>query len=181
MNQQHPLFEGLRFKELVGMLKPTIHVDEFSSKMGDDDEIVVASFFVRDQQAAKDLVNWFEKGYDYIIDADMSPGEIKPNRFLVYVELKRRKSTGEKLQEMLDDFTTLTEYKSSDWVMRYDGEDYPFSVETFNRLVPTSPADYRQRKEEKLNEMRHASGLPVKQIYNREKDIQQLQNSAGIR
>ena len=54
------LYEGLGYKDLEGMMKPTIHIDEFSSKMGDDDEIVVASFFVRDQQAAKDLVNWFE-------------------------------------------------------------------------------------------------------------------------
>ena len=70
---------------MEGLLKPTIHVDEFSSKMGDDDEIIVASFFVRDKSAAKDLMNWFEKGYDFVIDSDMSPGEIKPNRYLVYV------------------------------------------------------------------------------------------------
>ena len=64
MNNNQPLFEGLEYKDLVGMMKPTIHVDEFASKMGDDDEIIVLSFFVRSKQAAKDLVNWFEKGYD---------------------------------------------------------------------------------------------------------------------
>jgi len=31
---------------------------------------------------------WFEKGYDFVVDADRSPGEIKPNRYLVYVELR---------------------------------------------------------------------------------------------
>jgi hypothetical protein len=81
----HNLNEGLEYKDLVGMMKPTIHIDEFSSKMGDDDEIVVASFYVRDKQAGQDLVDWFEKGYDFILDADMSPGEVKPNRYLVYV------------------------------------------------------------------------------------------------
>jgi hypothetical protein len=34
-----PLFESLGFKDLEGLMKPTIHVDEFSSKMGDDDDI----------------------------------------------------------------------------------------------------------------------------------------------
>ena len=66
LHQQSPaskfLTEGLRFKDLVGLVKPEIHVDEFASKMGDDDDIVVLSFYVRDQRAAVDLVNWFEKG-----------------------------------------------------------------------------------------------------------------------
>ena len=64
------LSESLSYKDLEGLMKPTIHVDEFSSKMGDDDDIIVVSFFVRDPQAAKDLMAWFEKGYDFVLDAD---------------------------------------------------------------------------------------------------------------
>ena len=86
------LVEGLEYKSLDGMLKPTLHIDEFSSKMGDDDDICVVSFYVTDEQAAKDLVAWFEKGYDFVLDADRSPGEISPNKYLVYIELKRRTS-----------------------------------------------------------------------------------------
>ena len=63
-NSHSPLLEGLQYRDLDGIMKPTVHVDEFSSKMGDDEDIIVLSFFVRDLQAAKDLVNWFEKGYD---------------------------------------------------------------------------------------------------------------------
>ena len=99
------LTEGLGYKDLAGMLKNTIYIDDFSSKMGDDDEIVVASFYVRDRQAAVDLVNWFEKGYDFVLDADMSPGEVKPNRYLVYIELKRRNYTADNLASLLDDFS----------------------------------------------------------------------------
>jgi hypothetical protein len=81
--QSNQLFEGLEYKDLVGMMKPTMHIDEFSSKMGDDDDIIVVSFFVRSKAAAADLMTWFEKGYDWVLDADVSPGEIKPGRFLV--------------------------------------------------------------------------------------------------
>ena len=174
------LHEGLDYKDLVGMMKPTIHIDEFSSKMGDDDEIVVASFFVRDRQAALDLVNWFEKGYDFILDADMSPGEIKPNRYLVYIEMKRRSTTGARLNEIVEDFNTLTEYAGNQWILHYNGKNYPWSTDTYNQLVPDSPNEYRARKEVELNEMRSASGLEVKQIYKRTADIKQLQNAAGV-
>ena len=107
------LFESLSFKDLDGLLKPTIHVDEFSSKMGDDDDIIVVSFFVRDAQAAKDLMMWFEKGYDFVLDADRSPGEIRPGRYLVYVELRRRSTAGGNVEQLLDDLNTLTEFEDS--------------------------------------------------------------------
>lgn len=174
------LKEGLDYKDLEGMMKPTIHIDEFSSKMGDDDEIVVASFFVRDRQAAEDLVNWFEKGYDFVLDADMSPGEIKPNRYLVYIEMKRRSTTGARLNEIVEDFNTLTEYAGDQWILHYKDKNYPWSVETYNKLVPDSPAEYRARKEAGLNEMRTASGIPTVDVYKRTSDIKKLQNAAGV-
>ena len=42
------LSEGLEYRDLVGVMKPTLHVDEFASKMGDDDDVIVISFFVRE-------------------------------------------------------------------------------------------------------------------------------------
>lgn len=178
---QAPLFEALSYKDMEGMLKPTIHVDEFASKMGDDDDIVVISFFVRSKQAANDLTTWFEKGYDWVLDADVSPGQISPGRYLVYIEIRRRSSAGRWLEQLLDDLSTLTEFEdSAAWTMHYDSKETPFSIETFDRLVPLSPKEYRRRKEQDLNEMRIAAGVDPKQIYEREQDIRQLQAAAGI-
>ena len=170
------LTEGLGYKDLAGMMKSTMYIDDFSSKMGDDDEIVVASFYVRDRQAAIDIVNWFEKGYDFVLDADMSPGEVKPNRFLVYIEIKRRSYTSDNLVQLLDDFSTLTEYEGDGWTMGYKGKEMPFTVETYNELVPTSPQQYREREQFELNEMRTAAGLPPKAIYNKDKQAQDIKN-----
>lgn len=176
-----PLFESLQYKDLEGLMKPTIHVDEFSSKMGDDDDIIVVSFFVRDPQAAKDLMMWFEKGYDFVIDADKSPGEIKPNRYLVYVELRRRSTAGGHVQTLIDDLGTLTEFGPEDWTMHYKDQEVPFSRDTFDSMVPLSPRAYRERYESELNEMRVAAGMPVKTTYDREDhDLQAIQSAAGI-
>lgn len=175
-----PLFEALNYKDMEGMLKPTVHVDEFAAKMGDDDDIIVLSFFVRSKQAADDLANWFEKGYDWVLDADTSPGEIRPGRFLVYIEMQRRSSAGKKVYDIVNDLNTLTEFEPDEWTMTYEDKDYPFTVETFDRLVPLSPKEYRLRKEKDLNEMRIAAGVDPKQIFERERDIRQLQAAAGI-
>ena len=175
-----PLFESLEYKDLDGLMKPTIHVDEFSSKMGDDDDIITLSFFVRDNQAAKDLMNWFEKGYDFVLDADRSPGEIRPNRYLVYVELRRRSTAGGNVEMLLQDLNTLTEFEPEDWSMHYRGKDVPFSRDTFDSMVPLSPKAYRAAHDEDLNEMRVAAGLPTKRIHDLEEDTLALQRAAGI-
>ena len=180
--QQSPqqLNEGLGYKDLEGIMKPTIHIDEFSSKMGEDSDVIVVSFFVRDRQAAKDLTSWFEKGYDFVLDADTSSGEIKPNRYLVYLEMRRRNAAPKQIEEILDDLGTLTEYESSDWVMVYKKRRHEWSPETFAELVPLTPNEYRERTEGELNEMRVAAGITTKNIYQRDAGMRAIQAAAGI-
>ena len=182
MSNHNQLIESLGFKDMEGLMKPTIHVDEFSSKMGDDDDIIVVSFFVRDPNVAKDLMLWFEKGYDFVVDADKSPGEIKPNRYLVYVEIRRRSTAGAHVEELLNDLNTLTEFESAaDWTMHYKGKEIPFSREAFDRTVPLSPKAYRDRTDADLNEVRTAAGLPVVTTYDRrDPALQEIQAAAGL-
>lgn len=165
---------------MQGMLKPTLHVDEFASKMGDDEDIIVLSFFVRSEQAAEDLTNWFEKGYDWILDADRSPGEITSGRYLVYVEMRRRSRAADQTNTMLDDLGTLTEYNLDNWQMTYRDDTVPFSRDEFIKRVPLSPKEYRERREQGLNEMRVAAGLNPRSFYEPDAEIRALQSSAGI-
>ena len=183
-NQPLPalLSEGLKYKDLDGMMKSTLHVDEFAAKMGDDDDIIVLSFFVRDLQAAKDLVAWFEKGYDFVLDADRSPGEIKPSRYLVYLELRRRRSAPQHVQTLLDDLSTLTEFEPDQWRMHYEGREHDWSEETFRELVPLTPDAYRATHEDELNSVRTAAGITPKKIHDKlSDDAKSLQSMAGIR
>lgn len=179
-NSTNPLFEGLEYKDLDGMMKSTIHVDEFASKMGDDADIIVLSFFVRDKTAARDLMAWFEKGYDYVVDADVSPGEIKPGRYLVYLEMRRRSAAGRHIQELLDDLSTLTEFDAKDWTFTYEDQEYNWSEDQFESVVPLTPDEYRNAHQEDLNEMRTAAGLKTKPVHNIKSDVRALQAAAGI-
>ena len=162
--------EGLEYKAMVDMIKPTVYVDEFKSKVGEDDAYVVLSFYVHNIIVAEDLVKWFETGYTWVIDADRSPGEIEPNRYLVFVEIKRRTQLIEQIREMLEDFSTLTDLELEDWTITFEREDYPFDPEILNKKLILSPQSYREAHEMDLNEMRLAAGMPHKNIY-RDTDI----------
>lgn len=162
----HSLNEGLEYKDMQDMIKPTVFIDEFKSKVGEDDAYIVLSFYVHNIVVAEDLVRWFEAGYDWVVDADRSPGEIEPNHYLVFVEVKRRTQIIEQLQEMLEDLETLDDHKLMDWTVTYDGQDYSYEdPESLQSALILSPRRYREVHEMDLNEMRIASGLPPKNIY----------------
>ena len=57
--------------------------------MGSDEDIVVVSFSVMEEQASKDLVDFIEKGYNFVLDADATPGEIDQGVYKVFVEMER--------------------------------------------------------------------------------------------
>lgn len=157
---------SLRFKDMVGIIQPTMYIDEFSSKISDDAEIVVLSFYVSAELAAEDLISWFEKGYKFVVDADRSPGEVSPNRFLVFIEMERDVKVIEQIKEILDDLATLTEFTLPDWTIIHKGQKTRYSPEKLRLMVNLSPQTYRINNEQELNEIRQAAGLDVKTFVN---------------
>jgi len=84
------LNEGFEVGDLKDVLQDWFHVDEYKSKLGRDDKNCVISFAVDDKVAANDLVDFLERGYDFVLDADVSNSEISINRYLVFMEIPRR-------------------------------------------------------------------------------------------
>ena len=169
--------EGLDYHDLDGQIEPVLTVDEYSAKMGKDCDIITMAFIIRNERAGNDLVDWFERGYDFVLDAQVSDGELSPGKYLVFVEMARRTSAPERIIELLDDLTTLTDIPLEDWVIKIDDQDYPADEEKLKEALILSPHEYREQipeedeevdteNEEGLNEMRKAAGLPVKRLYN---------------
>ena len=82
--------EGLDYHDLEGIVMPVLSVDEYSAQMGKDSEIVTLAFTVNNKKAGEDLSDWFERGYDFVLDAQVSDGELSTGKYLVFVEMNRR-------------------------------------------------------------------------------------------
>ena len=63
---------GLQTGDLKELIYDVFEVDSFKSKMGDDKNIVVMSFSARTKESANDLMNFIEKGYPFVLDADVT-------------------------------------------------------------------------------------------------------------
>jgi len=105
------LNEGLDYHDLEGQMVPKVTVDEYAAHMGKDSEIVTLAFIIKNKQAGDDLCDWFERGYDFVLDAQVSEGEISPGKYLVFVEMNRRSTVPARIIELLEDLTTLTDLK----------------------------------------------------------------------
>ena len=81
---------SLSHMDMKDMIVPLLGIDQYKSKIAEDDQIITLNFTVNDKNVGKDLVGWIERGYDFIIDADVSPGEITRGKYAVFVEMNRR-------------------------------------------------------------------------------------------
>lgn len=177
------LFEGLDHMDLEGLVSPRISVDEYEAKMGKNSEIVTVAFVVKGEYAGKDLSGWFEKGYEWVLDAKVSDGELTPGKYLVFVEMNRRRSVPERIIELLADLETLTGLKVSEYTVEVDGEDYPAEADVLQKVIVTSPHEYRleNEKEAELNEMRELAHLESVNVYDKDsEDIKNYKLIAGI-
>jgi hypothetical protein len=103
MTNKTILNEGLDYHDLEGQMLPVVTVDEYAAHMGEDSEIVTLAFTVKSEAAGNDLADWFERGYDWVLDSQVSEGEVKPGQYLVFVEMNRRTSVPKRIIELIDD------------------------------------------------------------------------------
>jgi hypothetical protein len=173
---------GFETTDLVDVLQPTIHIDEFKSKMGRDDKNCVVSFAVDDKAAAHDLVDFFERGYEFVLDADISNSEVKNGRYLVFVEMRRLSSLYDRIAKLLSDLKAASGIKRNQWKFKHmkDKEYMPFERLAFETKVPLSSRAYRKRYIKPIEDMKNIAGLPVKTPPVQDQDLKQLQNLAGI-
>lgn len=185
MTNKTILNEGLDYHDLEGQMIPTVTVDEYAAHMGTDSEIVTLAFTIKSEAAGNDLVDWFERGYDFVLDAQVSEGEVKPGQYLVFVEMNRRSSVPKRIIELLDDLETLTAIPVKDWTIIVDEEEYSPEEDILKQVITISPHDYREEEEveeEEINEMRERAGLEVKVIHADKQDaeIKAFKSMAGL-
>ena len=63
---------GLQTNDLQDLVYDIFEIDSFKSKMGEDKNIVVVSFATKTKESANDLMNFVEKGYPFVLDADVT-------------------------------------------------------------------------------------------------------------
>lgn len=139
------LFEGLRSKDLRGYVESIFTIDHYTSKMGNDTNVAVMAFKVNDKMPAMDLMEFIEKGYPFVLDADISTGEEKDGKYQVFVEIERSKNLPKQIKNILEGVGQLCDI--DDWRFRYhkDLKSCEVTEENIMECVPLSADEYQAK------------------------------------
>lgn len=138
---------SLLANDLEFLVKKVFEIDSYRSKIGDDESVIVVSFTVDREDPAKDLENFIEMGFNWVLDADVSPGETDDGTFKVFVELERSKKAPQHILELLDGVERLT--GMSDMRYRYfkSFKSKNASLENLTNDIPTDRKSYKDATE----------------------------------
>lgn len=137
------LNESLRANDLRHLVKHVFEIDSYKSKIGDDDDIVTLSFTVTGEDVAKDLEHFIEMGYEFVLDADTSPGELEDGKYRVYVEIERTRHIGKQIKELIDGIEMLTGESGMRfrWYKGFKSQDA--SEANLSLSIPKDPDAYK--------------------------------------
>ena len=184
--------------DLARLVHDELHIDEYKSKMGTDADVCVVSFKVAGKEPSADLVSFIEKGYDFVLDADVSSGEKEGGDYLVFVELERTDELPEQIIEIMQDIMNLTDQKIEEWRVRYykSTADTELTQESLANIIPLTPeaydAKYGDDDEEvdatepeditqDLDAMKAAAGVPVTTTAPKNEYTESLRVAAGLK
>ena len=136
------LTESLRAGDLRDLVKKIFEIDSYKSKIGKDEDVVVLSFTVNQEDPAKDLENFFEMGYNFILDADVSPGETDDGTYKVYVELERTRHAPEQIFELIEGVQKLTGLDEMRFRYFKSFKSQEVTIENLKTAIPTDKETY---------------------------------------
>lgn len=185
-HQHCDLNEGLEIGDLSRLVDSRVTVDEYKSKIGKDEEIVVLAIRVQGKNPALDLVNFVEKSYEWIIDADASSGELNDGNYMVFIELDRDDNVPDNLVQLFKDLVNLTGIPEDEWLLSVQKPHATAKVdrEEIAKLIPLSAQDYliRQRsRTTEIDSLKTAAGVKVETRAPKNDFTESLRIAAGIR
>lgn len=137
---------SLRADDLKYMLFDTFEVDNYASKMGSDEDVVTISFSLKEKNPADDLVHFIEAGYPFILDADVSPGELEDGTYKVFVEIERNRDIGDNINELMDGVSKISGVNNFRYRYHKNFKSMPATLENYSN-IPTNANDYNMGRE----------------------------------
>ena len=108
------LTEGLRENDLEHLISPYVSIDEYTSKISDDN--ITIAFFCNEREVGADIIDFLEKMYFMDIrDIELADTLTEDNKYIIYVELDRSQVFPKVIIDMIDSINFLINKKMKDW------------------------------------------------------------------
>jgi hypothetical protein len=133
---------SLRQNDLKDLVDKIIEIDSYKSKMGSDEDIVTIAFSTMTKESAQDLASFIEKGYSFVLDADVTSGEQSDGTYKVFVEVDRDKQVSEQIMELADGVKNLTGLETLKFRYYKNFRSMPLDQQALESSIPLTADDY---------------------------------------
>lgn len=133
---------GLKEGDLNNLVYDIFEIDSYQSKMGSDKDIVVLSFSCKEKAPADDLMNFLEKGYSFILDADVTPGEQSDGTYKVFAEIQRDKDAINNILEVVNGVEKLSGLNGLKFRYYKNFKSKTADQTSLEETVPLDPDNY---------------------------------------
>lgn len=186
MHQQSNIFEGLEQGDLKRLVVPELHIDEFKSKMGTDADIIVLSLEVKEKEPAAALMQFFETGYKFVLDSDVSAGVMDNGNYMLFVELERSIDAPDQIMELVDSMLNLTDQDIADWNFQYrkNSKQHDLTTDNLANIIPLTPEFYTKQykdADDEITAMQEAARVPINKTAPVNSWTEQLRVAAGLK
>lgn len=156
--------EGLTENSLKYLIKDTISIDEYESKISNGRAIVVG-FYVEDEDPADDLSRFINRGSTEILDTEISPNPTKEGYYVTWVEFKRDESFPNLLLNLITDVKNLCKVKR--WYFHCPGhkKKIPLTRDNIKKACNLNPENILTVPEKKLHEDTFWKHATVEKVY----------------
>jgi hypothetical protein len=113
--------------------------------MGDDKDIITISFSVKEKEAANDLMNFIERGYGFVLDADATAGEQSDGTYKVFVEMERAEDAPEHIMELCSGVKKVTGLAELKFRYHKNFRSKTVDVASLTELLPLDADEYNAR------------------------------------
>lgn len=134
---------SLKNGDLKNSILPNVSVDEFNPKSGDENDVIVVAFYLKDKEPADDLNTFIQRGFIDNLDVEVSPSTDEDGHYLVFVEMSRDDSFPNKFQALLKDVENVS--GKQDWeVITYlsMGQTFKFNDPELFKYIILRPESY---------------------------------------
>jgi hypothetical protein len=140
--------ESLHAKDLKDLVKKVFEIDSYKSKVGDDQDVCVLTFTVDQADPAKDLENFFEMGYSFILDSDCTAGETDDGKYIVFVEIERSRHLAKQIFEIIEGVKKVTGLEDMRFRYFKNFKSESATLENLEAAVPKDKNAYKTATEE---------------------------------
>ena len=154
----------VKYGEMENLVTPVISIDQYTPKIGEENENVVLAFEVSFERSAKDLSNLIETDIVENLDVDISTGPDEDGKYLVFVEFERNEELNEKIAGIVRTVSNVTGI--TEWKFNYfkGNETVDLTEENLEEFIITDKEEYVMRNNaettnEAINRIRHLAGI----------------------